>query len=267
MSYSLGLHLNYKNMSPVDRYNRKILLCLILRANRNLSGSICFTPNHLIELDKDHHILYDQKWQLPSPCSLMHFSNLLENQLYSLCLTQFFKFTDITGRTIWFPSFFKLEIATFNLIWQSKVNTLKDIFESTLKDFKTLKIKYEDFKTSIDSFEVQVKMQYHEAVIELYEVLKQKNKSLKPKEISCILSHCNNLYQVLTAPRNYSPYFQFFAHIVGLHYLNIYPKCSKSEKPKTKQRLKDLLLFMKDKLYSHYSLNYLILKTGYDALN
>jgi hypothetical protein len=267
MSYLLGLHLNYKNMASIDRYNRKVLLRLILRANRNLSGSLCFTPNRLIELEKDHDILYNQKWQIPSSHSLIHSPNQLENQLYSLCLTQFFKFTDIAGITIWFPSFFKLEMATFNLIWQSKVDTLKDIFENTLQGFEILKIKHKDFKSSIESFEVQVKMQYHEAVIELYELLKQKNKSLKPKEISCILNHCNGLYKVLIMHKNYSPYFLFFAHIVGLHYLNIYPKCSNTEKLKTKQKLKYLLLFMKDKLYSQYSLNYLILKMGYDTLS
>ncbi|KXN64720.1 hypothetical protein CONCODRAFT_80920 [Conidiobolus coronatus NRRL 28638] len=110
-------------------------------------------------------------------------------------------------------------------------------------------------------------MTYHEAIIEMYELLKHRNKILQPSEVSVALDHCHELHHALSSAEEYSPYFQYFAHIIGLHYLNIYPKCSSSEKQRTKQKLLDLILFMRDKFYPYFSLSYLILKTGYDSLD
>lgn len=267
MSYLLGLHLDCGKLSPIDRYNRNLIFCIVRTANIGISGSQNFSPNYLTEFGDEEVNLYDSKWQLPNPNSPIYFENPLENELYSLSLTRFFKFTDISAKTIWFPSFYNKEINTFNSMWNSKMNTIKIVFEDSIRYMEELKLIYPDFKHRIEPFETQVKMAYHEAVIEMYEVLKHKNKLLQPENVTTILNHCHQLYQVVITADNYNPYFQFFAHIIGLHYLNIYSRCTESQKLTTKKRLLDLILFVKNKFLKDFSLNYLILKTGYDSLD
>ncbi|KXN70163.1 hypothetical protein CONCODRAFT_78986 [Conidiobolus coronatus NRRL 28638] len=267
MSYLLGLHLNYSKLSQEDRYNRDVAFCMARICNIGLTGSYNFAPSYIEGYKKSESYLYDTKWQLPRPGSIVYSDNHEKNQLYSDCSTLFFKFANVSSNTVWFPLFFKLEARSFHKTWTYKIEELKDLYESTVQTLNVLKEKYHFYKSTIAPFETTLKMTYHEAVIEMYEVLKHRNKTLQPNDISIMLDHCHGLYSVLSTAEEYNPYFQFFAHVIGLHYLNIYPKCSSSEKQRTKKRLLDLILFMKDRFLKHFSLNYLILKTGYDSLD
>jgi hypothetical protein len=267
MSYLLGLHLNYNKISPVDRYNRDILFCMARICEIRLSASYKFSPNYLTDFKKPEPHLYDIKWQLPDSNSLICSMSEIENELYSRCTTIYFNFLNISTNIAWFPSFFKLKSNDFHKSWTYRINKLKYLYESTAETLKDLIDKHYLYKDFIASFEIHLKMIYYEALIEMYEILKQRNKILQPSEVSIILEYCHGLYHVLFIANNHNPYFEYFAHFIGLHYLNIYPKCSTLEKQRTKQRLLDLLLFMKDRLYSYFTLNYLILKTGYDSLD
>ncbi|KXN70165.1 hypothetical protein CONCODRAFT_7306 [Conidiobolus coronatus NRRL 28638] len=267
MSYLLGLHLDYGKLSPIDRYNRNILFCIVRKVNIELSGSRNFTPNYLTELGNNKARLYDPKWHLPSPHSPLYLNNPLENQLYSLCLTQFFKFNDISSKNMQFHLFYNKEASTFNSIWNSKVNAIKVLFEDAIGSLKQLKLIYKEFQQIIDPFEIRVRMAYHESMIKMYEVLKHKYKSLSSKDITNILEHCDHLHQEIIANSNNSIYSQFFAHIVGLNYLSVYSKCTTFQKQTTKQRLHDLILYMNDRFVSNLSLNYLVLKTGFESLD
>ncbi|KXN70162.1 hypothetical protein CONCODRAFT_163469 [Conidiobolus coronatus NRRL 28638] len=266
MSYLLGLHLDYNKIPQEDRYNRDILLCMARMCNIGLTGSLSFAPNYITGYKKSESYLYDTKWQLPGPNSIIYSENEMKNQLYSHCSTLFFKFANVSSNTVWFPLFFKLEARSFHKTWTYKIEELKDLYESTVQILNGFKKKFYLLKSTIALFETTLKMTYHGAVIEMYEVLKHRNKTLQPSEVSIILGHCHDLYHTLSTAEKYYPYFQYYAHIIGLHYLNIYSKCSSSEKQRTKQRLLDLLLFIRDKFYSYFSLNYLILKSGYDSL-
>ncbi|KXN70171.1 hypothetical protein CONCODRAFT_78991 [Conidiobolus coronatus NRRL 28638] len=267
VSYLLGVHLDCSKLCPITHFNRDQVLCAVRNVNLGLSGSNNFSPNYLTEFGKEECDIYSPKWQLPNPSSPIYFENPLENQLYSLCLIEFYKYTVNLIKTIYFPSFSKLEKNTFNRIWHSKVSDLKTNHESILQALNELKTSFADYGANVEPFKTQVKMTYYNAVIDMYEILKHKNESFKPREVSSILDICHELYQVHISASNYNPYFQLYSHIIGFHYLNVYPKCTPTEKVRTKQRLQDLILFMKDKFSSHFSLNYLILKAGYDAIN
>jgi hypothetical protein len=267
MCYLLGLHLNYNKLSPVDQYNRDVVFCMARICDIHISGTYNFAPSYLTNYKKSEPHLYDTKWQLPQSNSLIYSMNEIENELYSRCSTIYFKFINISISIVWFPSFLKLEVNNFRKTWTYKIKELKNIYETSAKTLKDLIDKHHIYKSTIAPFEVYLNVTYHEAIIEMYEILKHRNKTLQPNEVSVILGHCHDLYHVLLTTETYNPYFQYFAHFIGLHYLNIYPKCTLLEKQSTKERLLDLLLFMKDKLYSHFTLNYLILKTGYDSLD
>jgi hypothetical protein len=267
MSYLLGLHLNYAKLSQIDRYNRDVLYCMARIRNVGLYGSHNFAPSCISSCKKSDPYLYDAKWQLPGSSSIIYSDNHQKNLLYSYCSTIFFKFADVSSNTVWLPLYFNLESNNFCETWTCKIKELKDLYESTVQVLNDLKEKYYIFKSAITVFEISVKMIYHEAIIDMYEALKHINTILQPSEISIMLEHCHELYNVLNSAENYSPYFQFFAYVIGLHYLNIYSKCSPSEKQRTKRRLLDIILFMKGNFLKHFSLNYLVLKTGYDLLS
>jgi hypothetical protein len=267
MCYLLGLHLNYNKLSPVDRYNRDVVFCMARICDIHISGTYNFAPNYLTNYKKSKPHLYDIKQQLPQSNSLIYSINGIENELYSRCSTIYFKFLNISTDIAWFPSFFKLEANNFRKTWTYKIKELKNLYETSAKILKDLIDKYHVYKTTIAPFETYLKTTYYEAIIEMYEILKHRNKALQPNEVSVILKHCHYLYHILLTAETYNPYFQYYTHFIGLHYLSIYPRCSSLEKQRTKQRLLDLIVFMKDKLYSHFTLNYLILKTGYDSLD
>lgn len=267
MSYMLGLHLDPKNLSSTDRYNRSLLFCAVKTINIGFSGSQNCTTSYLTELGTESPNLYDPGWQVPVQNSPNYSENVLENQLYALSLVEHFKFVDLIIKAMWFPSFYNLETNTFNNIWNSKVTKLNEIYNSTMLAFENMKLEYVDFQDKVETHETQLKLTYQEAIIEMYELLKHKNKNLLPCEVTSILDHCHSMYQIFSSKNDTTPVANFFANIIGMHYLNIYPKCTPEEKVRTKQRLQDLILYIKNSFYSYFSLNYLILKTGYDLLN
>jgi hypothetical protein len=267
MSYLLGLHQECSKLSPIDRYNRNILYNAVRIVNLRISGSQNLSPNYLTEYGKETLRIYDAFWQLPSPNSPIYFDDQTENQLYSICLTKFLKFNVIAARSIYIPSYDSLELNSFAIIWRAKIEKLKTVFGKTLQELEELKVNHFEFEAKINQFQTQVKITYYGSVIDLYGLLKNKNKNLKPEDITATLEYCHSLYQTISAAEKYNPYFQFFAHLICLHYLNAYPKCSDIEKIATKQRLKELIQFIKEKFYISYSLSYLLLKTGYDSLD
>jgi hypothetical protein len=267
MSYLLGLHLDYNKLSPIDRYNRNILFCVVRTVNIELSGSRNFAPNYLTEFGSIKASLYDPKWQLPNSDSPLCFNSPLENQIYSLCIAQFFKFNDITSRKMQLHLFYNKEASIFNSIWNSKVNEIKMIFEDTIRSLKELKLVHKEYRQNIDPFEARVRMVYHESMINMYEVLKHKFNSLSSRDITNILEHCYHLQQEIATISSYNIYSQFFAHIVGLNYLSVYSKCTTIQKQITKHRLQELIIYMNEWFVPNFSLNYLILKTGFESLD
>ncbi|KXN70168.1 hypothetical protein CONCODRAFT_78988 [Conidiobolus coronatus NRRL 28638] len=267
MGYLLGLHLECGKLSSIDSYNRNLLFSAVRAVNLGISGSQNFSPRYLTEYGKKELNLYNPKFQLPNPKSPIYFDTQAENELYSVCIAIYSRYYEAVSRATYVPSYLSFKEKTFNKIWRVKIDELKIIFESTIQELEELKADFFEFKEKVNQFQTRVKISYYDSIIDLYELLKHKNKHLKPEEITATLEYCHRLYQVIATAENHNPYFQFFAHIIGLNYLNIYSKCSESEKITTKQRLKELIQFIKEKFYSYFSLNYLLLKTGYDSLD
>jgi hypothetical protein len=266
MSYALGLHLDCKKLSPIERYNRQVLFSAVKIVNVCISGSHGFAPNYLTESCNSDLSLIDCKWQLPDSSCAFNFDSNIENILYSLLITEFYNYSDKMNYIIWFPNFMELSVNSFNQMWNKKLSDLKSLFETTVSSLNQMKSEYIEMETSITDHISKAKMLYHDASLELYELFKHKHETLSRRNISTIIDHCHSLFETVVECSDYNPYYQYYAHVLGLHYLNIYPKCNPAQKTITKQRLSDLLIYMKSKYFSYYSLNYLLLKTGYDAI-
>jgi hypothetical protein len=266
MAYSLGLHLDCKHLPPVVRYNRKLTFTNIKWININIAGSYNFAPNYLTEYGESDVTLFDPRWQKPDETTYINYNTEDENEAYSTSITVFHKFQDACADLIWIPSFYSLESDSFMASWNSRLKKLSQLFGKSTLAFLTLKQKFKKHTSKLQINENQVKMHYHFCILELYEILKHRNNGLKPDQQTIVLSNCDALFDCLKESNIPSPFLQVYAYLVALHYLNIYPHSFSLQKKRTKERLQQVINYLKGKFLKIFSLNYLMLEVGFDLI-
>ncbi|KXN70156.1 hypothetical protein CONCODRAFT_7296 [Conidiobolus coronatus NRRL 28638] len=267
MSFALGLHLEYKQLSPIEQYNRKLLFSKIKVVNDNVNGSHKLTPLCIKEYGDFDLSIYDPKWQTPDDNCIINFPNAEENLVYAVCTTNYNKFVHVYVQLAWSPFFDTNDTLSFMDQWQKSMDYFTDLFNETIESYGALKSKYPRSIPKIMAFEFQIQLIYHQRMVDMYAILKRKLTKLTAKQHASILEHLEILFEHIIACPIYHPLVHYFAFLTGLHYLNIFPKSTIAQKKEIKMKLTRLISYINKRFLLRFSLNYLILKLGLNLIS
>jgi hypothetical protein len=267
MSFALGLHLDCKQLSPIEQYNRKLLFSKIKVVNDNVNGLHKLTPLCIKEYGDFDLSIYDPKWQTPDSSCIINFTNPEENLVYAVCMTSYNKFVHIYVQLAWSPFFDTNDTLSFMGQWQKSIDYFNNLFNEIIEGYVVLKSKYSRSIPKIMAFEFQIQLIYHQRMIDMYAILKRKATKLTAKQHASILDHLEILFEHIIACPVYHPLVHYFAFLTGFHYLNIFPKSTNVQKKEIKMRLTRLVNYITKRFLLRYSLNYLILKLGLNLIS
>jgi hypothetical protein len=262
MGYQLGLHIDNKKLSPIERYDRKLLFAKIRSMNIGLSRFESYIPNYITEFGEFSLKSFDSELQFADRDTIIRSSTKEENHVYSICSTEATKLNDKCMYLIWHTSFNNIEKSLFKAKWTAIVKDIGDYFSNCIEKFNQLSIEYTQYKNEISMFEYHMKNSYHEIMLEMFGILNREQKGLTPQEIFQYLNHCQELLDSILNYLKFDPFSSFFAYLIGYNYLNIYPKCDKVQKQTILKNLNLIINLSSENFTLSNSTNYLVLKTG-----
>ncbi|KXN70154.1 hypothetical protein CONCODRAFT_17832 [Conidiobolus coronatus NRRL 28638] len=262
MGYQLGLHIDNKKLSLIDRYDRKLLFAKIRSMNIGLSRFESCIPNYITEFGEFSLKSFDSELQLPDKDTIFNSYTKEEKHVYSICSTEATKLNDKCMYLIWHTSFNSIEKKVFKSKWTSIVRDIGEYFANCIEKFNQLLIEYTQYKSEISMFEYHMRNSYHEIMLEMYGILNREQKGLTPQETFQYLNHCQELLNSILNYPKFDPFSSFFTYLIGYNYLNIYPKCDEIQKQAILTNLNLIINLNSENFTLSNSTNYLILKTG-----
>lgn len=267
MSYSLGLHIDNKKLTPIDRYNRQILFSRVRAINAGFSLFHQFPPSYLTEYGEFNPDAFQLKYQLPDKNCIIYHSDPLESYIYSECSTALTKFNEACNFIIWEFRVNKEIESVFHAEWDKSIQKIMCSFLEYCKVFTNLKKSYNQFKQKIEAYEFQTNIIYYHLTLEMYGILKSKKGTLTESEISNMIDLCDAFLEVIKKLPCYNPLCQFFRFFIGFNLITLYQSSNLTHKQLINIKLKPIVSYLTNTLTSFNYLNYLILKTGIKFLN
>jgi hypothetical protein len=263
MSYSLGLHINVKSISPAQQYNRLILFSKIRAISLSISGMSSLALDQITEFGHfDANILTPQ-WQIPNFKSVFYFDTEDENIIYGFCCDAYTKLHCDCSMSVW-----TINNCSDNYIeekFEKVSNSMNQKYIKCIQTFELLLKEFPCFENTILGNKYQVKLLYHDFNMERYKILKTRAKSFKSKLISDMINETSLIFEYVVASERFNQHTHIYPYTAGLNFINLYPSCNESQKKVVKDKLHKIV----DYLSNHFcvdKLAYLIIKNEYESI-
>jgi hypothetical protein len=265
MCYALGLHLNLKKITPIQRYDRSQFFSNLCSIHIIFYGVINLSLNQLTELgDCDTRLRFlKPEYQIPDSKCYFSFDTKDENIVYGICIHTHFVLSNMQAQHI-----FNLSRCTNNLI-QVEFNTLlnkaREKYLKCMSIYDLLLKEYPHLKQSIQSYRINLIQVYHMDNLEMYTLLRYKVNNLTPRQISKMLNECVDFFNTIIESQGIIQIIPTYPYMTGLNFLNIYKIANLHEKSIIKQKLEQLLEYLSRGPYID-KLPYLIIKNQYESI-
>jgi hypothetical protein len=263
MNYALGLHLNLKILTPLQRYDRMKFFFKTCALHVFFCGMGSLSLNQLTEIRDFNVELMDSIYQIPNSKCVFSFDTEDENLVYGICLDIRYALNYIQSQHIFnLSKCGKYHIKSeFNKL---SINYTHKYIECMLV-FDLLLHKYQHLKLSIQAYKINLVLTHHAINLEMYIILRYKVEELTSSEISKMLYECVMLLNTIIESQGVCQIMPTFPYIAGLNFISIYQIANLDEKLLIKQKLNELFDYL-SKGPIMDKLSYLIIKKEYESI-
>ncbi|KXN67181.1 hypothetical protein CONCODRAFT_19798 [Conidiobolus coronatus NRRL 28638] len=263
MSYALGLHLNLKWLTSIQRYDRMRFFLSICPVHMFFYGIGSLSLIQLIEIGDFNTELVDSNYQIPNSKSVFSLDTKDENIVYGICVDIRFALSCMQSQHI-----FNLRKCTKHTI-QSEFDMLFASFTQKYAEYMSIYDsilqKYQHLKLNIQIQRINSIIAYHIGNLEMYSVLRYKVDKLNSSDVSNMLDECVILFNTIIESQEFCQLRHTYPYLAGLNFIKIYQIANTSEKSLIRRNLGKLIDYLskgpiKDKL------TYLIIKKEYELI-
>jgi hypothetical protein len=263
MCYALGLHLNLKILTPLQRYDRMIFFFMSCAVHIFFYVMGDLSLNQLTELGDCNKELMSSKYQIPNSKCVFSFDTEGENVIYGVCVDISFAIVHMQSRHI-----FDLSKCSRNLI-NYKFGMLLIIsaqrYAESISVYDLLLQKYPYLKLTIKTHRINSVILYCIGNLEMYAMLRHKVNKLTSSQISKMLDECIILFDAIIESQEFYQITSTYPYIAGLNFISIYQIANLDEKLLIKQKLNELFDYL-SKAPIVDKLSYLIIKKEYESI-
>lgn len=263
MSYSLGVHLNLKKLSPIQQYDRLKVFSTICTIHIGLSGASHLALNYITEVGESNSEITIPEYQIPNKNCAFYFDTEDENIEYGICTDTFTRFHDDVSISHW-----KLSQCSDRRIQDEFEKGLIEInqrYLDCLENFNILLQEFPHLKTRILSQKFQLELMYRELNLEKYRVLKSRVKYLKSYQIYNMYDECCSLLNTVIDSQDYLQPLHIFPYSAGINFISLYYMSNSSLRVLIVEKLADLMYFISNR-HCDDKLAYLAIKNEYEVI-
>ncbi|KXN66594.1 hypothetical protein CONCODRAFT_11518 [Conidiobolus coronatus NRRL 28638] len=263
MIYTLGIHLNVKNLTPIKKYDRLLLFSSIFTIHMSFS-LICHTDfNHLTEIIDCNIEPLEPEYQIPNSNCIFHFDTQDENIVYGIIADTFYKSYYSQTQSLWLIS----KCSEHSILDQFDriVYEVNIKYAKCLQTFNTLSRNFPKLKSKILSQKFKLILFHHMNNLEMFRILKSKIKELSPSQISCMIGECCSLFDSVVESQEFDQVSHIHPYSAAINFIRLYPISSSIQQAFIKQKLKEILDFLSNRVCTD-KLSFLVIKNGYELI-
>jgi hypothetical protein len=263
MSYALGLHLNLKSLSTIQRYDRFQFFSTVCAVHIGFYGLDDLTLNQLTELGDCNIEILKPEYQIPNSKCAFYFDTEDENIVYGVCTHTYFLLLYLQSQYLCNLS--KCNDQSIQAEFDTISNNTTEKYYVSISTFDFLLKEFPHLEPNILFFKFKLIHVYRIINIEMYRLLRYKLNKFTPKQITKMLNECVILLDSIIESQKFTQITHAFPYSAGLHLVSLYPIAKSSEKSLIKQKLFELIDYLSkgpivDKL------SYLIIKKEYENI-
>ncbi|KXN68271.1 hypothetical protein CONCODRAFT_9500, partial [Conidiobolus coronatus NRRL 28638] len=266
IGYVLGIHLDNKIFSELEKYNRRLVLIKLRSINvagcnfNNLSASF------LTEFGSLNTKPTEPKWQTLNKSSVIYYEDDNKRLLHGVCCAQYINFIEEFKYSLHCSLYNTVKDSRYKSEWNKTRKDVTRVYKKYIRVFQSLKSTYPNHIQLTSKYETQVCNYYHDCMIDMYSKLVNKIEDLNSSDIDQAVYHLGWMLKYILS--NNQPLASTQAHIyfLGYQYICFYKLCSISTKQIIQANLDQIIQVLSVYYTPSNALSFIILKNGYKSI-
>lgn len=263
MSYTIGLHLNLKKLTPILQYNRLKLFSVIFTVHIGCYAISQFSLNQITEYEDYNVLLLNPEYQVPNSNCSFYLDTEDENVVYGYCADTYSKVHFMVIRFLWTVN--KCSEKYLRTKFEKILADITQKYEEITLIYNRLSQEYPHLQFKIQTHRIHLALMYHPLILEAYRILKIKVKVLKPNQVSKMISETCIVFDSVIESKKFIPVTHVYPYTAGLNFIYLYPISNSFERSLIKQKLVQVLDLLSNSACSD-KLSYLIIKNEYELI-
>ncbi|KXN66977.1 hypothetical protein CONCODRAFT_11063, partial [Conidiobolus coronatus NRRL 28638] len=266
IGYALGIHLDNKIFSELEKYTRRLALIKLRCINIVGSSSHNLTANFLTEFGPLNIKSIEPKWQTSNKSSVIYYEDENERLLYAVCSAHFINFFDELKYSVNNSLYSSARESRYKSEWNKTRKDITRVYQKYTRIFQSLNSVYPDYTQITSKYEFQICIFYHDTMVDMNSKLINKIEDLNSSDIDKAVYHLDWMFNYIYSNNQARTFTQTLITLLGYQYLSYYKLCS----PSTRQNIQAKLVQMIQTLAIYYipsnALSFIILKNGYRSI-
>jgi hypothetical protein len=262
IGYALGIHLDNKIFSELEKYTRRLSLIKLRCINIIGSSSHNLSTSFLTEFGSLNTKPIEPEWNIPNKDLLVYYEDEGERLFYATCCGHYINFFDELKYSVCNSLYCSARDSRYKSEWNKTRKDVTIVYQKYIRVFQSLSTMYPNYTQITSKYEFLICAFYHDTMVDMYNKLISKVEDLNPSDIDQAICHLDWMYNYISSGNQTRILTQTLIILLGYQYLSLYDLCS----PSTRQAIQAKLAHIIQNLSIYYipsnALSFIILKNG-----
>ncbi|KXN68274.1 hypothetical protein CONCODRAFT_9503 [Conidiobolus coronatus NRRL 28638] len=266
IGYALGIHLDNKIFSELEKYTRRLVIISLRSINIVGSSSHNLSASFLTEFGSLNTKPTELEWQTLSKSSVIYYEDENERVFRGMSYTHYINFIEKLKYSIHCSLYSTVKDSRYKFEWNKTRKDVTRVYQKYIRIFQSLSSTHPNYSQIASKYEVQVCLYYHDTMVDMYSKLVSKFEDLNSSDIDDALCHLNWMLKYILSNNQSAATMQIHLIILGYQYICFYKLCNTSTKQTIQSKLAQIIQALSIYYTPSNALSFIILKNGYKSI-
>jgi hypothetical protein len=266
IGYALGIHLDNKIFSELEKCNRRLVLIKLRSINIVGSSTYNLSVSFLTELGVLNINPIEPKWQTLNRSSVVYYEDQNERPLNGACSAHFINFVEEFKYSLYNSLHNNTRDSRFKSEWNKTRKDATSIYQKYIRVYQSLNSTYPNYIQTVSKYELQLCIYYHDCMIDLYSKLIDKTETLNSSDIDQAIYHLDWMLNYILSSNQIPAPMQSYIILLGYQYICLYKISDPSTRQDIRAKLGQIIQTLSIHYTPSYALSFIILKNGYKSI-
>ncbi|KXN74793.1 hypothetical protein CONCODRAFT_2121 [Conidiobolus coronatus NRRL 28638] len=266
IGYAIGVHLDNKIFSELEKYDRRLVLLRLRAINIVGSSSHNLTTSFLTEFGSFNVKPIEPEWQTLNKSSVIYYEDENERLLHGVCCAHHINLLDELKYGIYSSLCNSSRNSRYKYEWNKTRKDVTRVYQKYIRIFQSLSSMYPKYTQITAKYEFKVCLYYHDVMVDMYSKLINKIEDLNSSDVDKAVHHLD--WMLKNDLLNNQPFIPIQTSItfLGYQYLSYYKLCSAPTRKIIQAKLTQIIQALSKYYIPSNALSFAILKKGYKSI-